>query len=176
MSAGESYDVAWNSRFGDQPPAGARLVEPLLRHRSVRHFTDRDVPPDTVEALIAAGLSASTSSNLQLWSVVSVEDRILREKVARSCADQAHVLNAPWFFAFLADHYRIRSAAKRLGYGGEGLDYVEFFTMAVVDAALAVERIACAAEMMGLGICASMFLPRNAISQFLMGLMHVSSS
>jgi hypothetical protein len=40
-----------------------------------------------------------------------------------------------------------------VGEQGEGLPYTEFFTMAVVDAALAAERMVCAAESIGLGIC-----------------------
>ena len=41
------------------------------------------------------------------------------------------------------------------GFGEDaaGLDYTEFFAMAVIDASLAAERLVCAAESLGLGIC-----------------------
>ena len=58
-----------------------------------------------------------------------------------------------WFFAFLIDHYRLRRCAALVGEECRGLDFNEFYTMAVVDASLAAERMVCAAEAVGLGIC-----------------------
>jgi len=106
-----------------------------------------------VRALIGAAQSASTSSNLQLWSVISVQEPERRDAIARLCANQDHVREAHWFFAFLVDHYRLRSAALAAGENPSGLDYVEYFIMGLVDAALAAERMVCAAETLGLGIC-----------------------
>lgn len=42
-------------------------------HRTVRAFTDQPLPDRAIETLIAAAQSASTSSNLQVWSVVAVQ-------------------------------------------------------------------------------------------------------
>ncbi len=103
--------------------------------------------------LVAAAQSAATSSNLQLWTVVSVQDPARRAVVAELCAGQAQVRQAPWFLCFLADHHRLRRAAAEVGETALGLDYNEFYTMAVVDAALAAERMVCAAEGLGLGVC-----------------------
>jgi hypothetical protein len=47
----------------------------------------------------------------------------------------------------------LRKAASQIGENAEGLDYTEFFTMALIDVALAAERFVCAAESMGLSIC-----------------------
>ncbi|MCW5938212.1 MAG: nitroreductase family protein [Fimbriimonadaceae bacterium] len=144
---------AWVARYGETPPVDVAEVDPFLTHRSVRDFSDRPVPRALVTALVAAAQSAATSSNLQTWSVVSVQDPVRRAEVARLCADQRQVRNAPWFFAFVADHHRLAHAASRVGEDALGLDYCEFYTMAVIDAALAAERMVCAAESLGLGIC-----------------------
>lgn len=48
-------------------------IDQLLEHRSVRAFTDKPLPDGTIETLIAAAQSASTSSNLQVWSVVAIQ-------------------------------------------------------------------------------------------------------
>lgn len=152
-----AFDVsgaeAWRARYGGDEPAEVERLARLLNHHSVRHFADKPVSEALVELLIGCGASASTSSNLQLWSVVSVEDVELRQRVYECTGRQEHVLEAPWFFAFLADHRRLRSVCDAVGFGGEGLDYTEFYTMAVVDAALAAERMVCAAEQLGLGVC-----------------------
>jgi nitroreductase len=149
----ETLDQAWNLRYGHDAPSGAPDIASFLRHRSVRKYKEEDIPLATVQALVGAAQSAATSSNLQLWSIISVRDRQRRERLATMCADYEQVRTCPWFFAFLADHYRLRRAAEAVGEDAAGLDYVEFYTMAVIDAALAAERMVCAAESIGLGIC-----------------------
>lgn len=149
----ESFDRAWRLRYGSDPPPTDEEFAPFLRHRSVRDYADRDISIETVQGLVAAAQSAATSSNLQLWSVVSVQDPERREAIARLCADQHQVHRAPWFFAFLVDHHRLRRAALAVGQEPTGLDFTEFFVMGVVDAALAAERMVCAAESLGMGVC-----------------------
>lgn len=150
----ESFQDAWMKRFGFLPEVLVPEVAPFLSHRSVRSFDrTRDLPEETVRALIGTAQSASTSSNLQLWSVISVQDPRRREAIARLCAGQDHVREAHWFFAFLVDHYRLRTGALAAGENPSGLDYIEYFIMGLVDAALAAERMVCAAESLGLGAC-----------------------
>jgi nitroreductase len=148
----ESPAVAWRLRYGSEAGELPDL-ERFLSHRSVRNFSAEPIPEATVVGLVAAAQSAATSSNLQLWSIVSVQDEDRRDKLADLCGNQEHVRSCGWFFAFLADIHRIRTAANAVGEAAEGLDYTEFFTMAVIDAALAAERMVCAAEALGLGIC-----------------------
>lgn len=144
---------AWLARYGALPPNGAPDLGSLYDHKSVRKYSARDVPESLVAGLIAAAQSASTSSSLQLWSVVSVQDPERREAMTKLCDDQDHVRSAPWFLAFLADHHRLRQAAAKAGEAAAGLTYTEFLLMAVIDVSLAAERFVCAAETLGLGVC-----------------------
>lgn len=125
----------------------------LLNHRSVREYSDQPVGEELVQGLIAAAQSAATSSNLQLWSVVSVQEPERRHALFDLCSKQKQIVAAPWFFAFFADHYRLKRAAAQVGEQALGLDYEEFYAMALIDVALAAERMVCAAELLGLGIC-----------------------
>lgn len=149
----ETPSQAWKKRFGVAPDSELPDLERFLNHRSVREYSDQEVPESVVAALIACAQSASTSSNLHLWTAISVQDPDRRRELALLCGDQKQVHNAPWFFGFFADHYRIRQAALAAGATPATLDYNEFFTMAVIDAALAAERMVCAAEALGLGVC-----------------------
>lgn len=149
----ETFVEAWRKRYGCDPPFAREDIAGFLRHRSVRKYSDEPIDEQTISALVAAAQSSATSSNLQLWSVISVQEPERRESIAKLCADQDQIREAAWFFAFLADHYRLRKAASEAGENPGGLDYVEFFVMAVVDAALAAERMVCAAESLGIGIC-----------------------
>lgn len=149
----ESFAQSWQFRYGALPPFEAPPLDRFLAHRSVRKYSDREIPESTVSALVAAAQSASTSSSLQLWSVVSIQDPERRERMAVLCDNQNQVRRAPWFLAFLADHHRLRAAAAKVGEATEGLDYAEFYLMACVDAALAAERLVCAAESLGIAVC-----------------------
>ena len=149
----ESSDQAWRSRYGSEPPSDLGVAGRFLAHRSVREYSNRQIPEGTVNGLVAAAQSAATSSLLQLWSVVSVQAPERRKAIAALCADQDQVRNASWFLCFLVDHYRLRRIGRAVGEECLGLDYNEFYTMALVDAALAAERLVCAAESIGVGIC-----------------------
>lgn len=149
----ETREECWQSRYGVSPPEGAPDLGSLLAHRSIRQFEQREIPDPTRKALMAASQSAATSSNLQLWSAVSVQDSDRRRTIAKLSGNQSQIIDCDWFVVFLADHYRLRKAAGEIGETASGLDYAEFHTMAVIDASLAAERMVCAAESLGIGIC-----------------------
>ena len=58
-------------------------IEQIYRHASVRTYKTDPVPTAMVEAIVMAGQRASTSSNLQMTSVVAVTDADTREALAR---------------------------------------------------------------------------------------------
>jgi len=149
----ESFADCWRLRYGTEPPFDVPELAPFLRHRSVREFSDQPIGEPLLQALIAAAQSASTSSNLQLWSVVSVDDPAVREDFAELAGNQRQVVQAARFLVFCADHHRLRKAGQKVGEACAGLEYAEFGLMAFVDAALAAERLVCAAESVGLAAC-----------------------
>lgn len=153
MPGQESAAEIWSSRYGTTLPEDVPDFSAFWSHRSVRKFSDEPVPESLISGLVAAAQSASTSSNLQLWSIVSVQDAARRKQIADLCSDQDQVHHAPWFFAFIADHHRIRQASRQVDGTAESLDYTEFALMAYIDVALAAERFVCAAESAGLGVC-----------------------
>jgi nitroreductase len=144
------------SRYGAAAPeiAGTvnEAVATMLAHRSVRRFSDTPLPDGTLELLIAAAQSAATSSNLQTWSVVAVDDPARREKLAELGNNQRYIRQAPLYLVWLADLSRLADTADAHELPREGLDYLEMFLMASIDAALAAQNAALAAESLGLGI------------------------
>lgn len=149
----ETPEAAWLQRYGVQAPPDLPTLGHFLDHRSIRKFRSDPIPEPLIRGLFAAAQSAATSSNLQLWSAVSVQEPEHREQIAKLCDPNEHVRTCSWFFAFLADHHRLRKAAESVGEEALGLSFMEFYTMATIDAALAAERMVCAAESLGIGIC-----------------------
>ena len=91
-----------------------QVLETILSHRSVRGFLPRRLPDNTLELLIAAAQSASTSSNLQFWSVVAVQEPERRSRLAELAGQQQFIRDAPLLLVWLADLSRLdRIAADR---------------------------------------------------------------
>ncbi len=149
----EPADEAWIRRYGEYPMPDLPDLGAFLTHRSVRKFRPQPIPEPIREGLIGVAQSAATSSNLQLWSVVEIDDPERRDRIAELSADQVQIRTAGWFLAFIADHHRLRQAGSSVGESCEGLDYAEYMIMAIVDAALAAERMVAAAEHLGIGSC-----------------------
>jgi nitroreductase len=133
------------------PPAWNDTLASLLAHRSVRHFLPRPLPAGTLELLVTAAQSASTSSNLQLWSVVAVEEPARKARLAQLASQQAFIAQAPLLLIWLADLHRIEALAAARGAEVAGTQYLEEFIVGVVDAALAAQNALVAAESLGLG-------------------------
>jgi nitroreductase len=133
------------------PNAAVQAVAPLLSHRSVRKYNERPVSAGTLELLVAAAQSAASSSNLQLWSVISVEDPEKRRQLSEVAGGQAHVRQSALFLVWLADLNRATKLAAAHGIDPEGLEFLEMFLMASIDTALAAQNAVVAAEALGLG-------------------------
>lgn len=127
------------------------VIANLLNHRSVRAYKPDPLPAGTLERLIAAAQSASTSSNLQAWSVVAVEDAAKKEVLFEVTGGQRHVRQAPVFLAWLADLHRLEVVAAYRNVEPQALNYLEMLLVGVIDAALAAQNFAVAAESLGLG-------------------------
>lgn len=144
----------WQARYRDG--SSSRLIDnpvvrTLLSHRSVRHYLPHPLPENTLETLVAAAQSAATSSNLQAWSVIAVEDQERRDRLAYLAGNQAHIAAAPLFLVWVADLSRLGRMASRADSPREALDYTEMFIVAAVDATLAAQNAVIAAESLGLG-------------------------
>lgn len=140
------YGTPWNAPL----PAWNETLDSLLAHRSVRNYADKPLPAGTLETLIAAAQSASTSSNLQTWSVVAIENPERKARLATLAANQSQIREAPLFLVWLADLNRLEAAAGRTGASAEGLHYLETLLVGVIDAALAAQNAVVALESLGM--------------------------
>jgi nitroreductase len=133
------------------PVAWNETLEVILSHRSVRAFLPDALAEGTLETLVAAAQSAASSSNLQVWSVVSVEDPGRKARLAALAGDQKHIVEAPLFLVWLIDFDRLTQLSCNDVIPCEALDYTETFLLGAVDAALAAQNAVVALESLGLG-------------------------
>ncbi len=128
------------------------VIDLLMRHRSIRKFTDEPIDDATIDRIIGAGFAAATSSNLQGATVIRVRDAETRAAIAELAGGQTYVETAAAFFVWCADLYRSAMACDMAG-GTFEPGVTEHFLIATVDCALAAQNAVVAAESLGLGIC-----------------------
>jgi nitroreductase len=140
-AAESSVPVAWNE-----------TMDVLLSHRSVRGFLSDPLPPGTLEALVAAAQSASTSSNVQAWTVIAIENPETKAALAKVANGQKHIEDCPLMLVWCADLSRTKKMGERHNYPTDATGFLESFVVSVVDAALAAQNATVAAESFGLGM------------------------
>ena len=124
----------------------------ILAHGSVRRYKPDPVPATVVETLVLAGQRASTSSNMQTYSVIATTNEEKRLALSKIAGGQKHVAQAPLFLTWCADRAKLNRVCELRGYT-QNIDTMENFLVAAVDAAIAAQNAALAAESLGLGIC-----------------------
>jgi len=132
-------------------PAAAEVLRVMSAHRSIRKFHPTPVPDEHVRSAVEAAQCAATSSWIQAYALLQVEDRETRRALVPLVGGQAHVAEAGAFFVIAGDTRRHRLLAERAG--APYANNLEVFLLATVDASLFAQNLALAFEAQGYGIC-----------------------
>jgi nitroreductase len=125
-------------------------IDILSGHRSVRKFKDKPIEESIFQTIVRVAQCAATSSHVQAYRIIRVQDTENRKQIANLSGPQAWVEQAPVFLVFCADFTRLESACERQGLPAE-TGWAEQFVVATVDTALVAQNLMIAAESQGLG-------------------------
>ena len=128
------------------------MMHTLFNHRSIRKFTTDIVEPDKLKLILEAATRASNTGNMQAYSIVVTTDSNIREKLWEAHFKQNMVLEAPLHLTFCADFNRFSKWCNQRKADPGYDNYLSFLTGAI-DATIAAQNAALAAESLGLGIC-----------------------
>jgi FMN reductase (NADPH) len=129
-------------------------ITTILYHRSIRHFKDKQLSNEQIKTIVACAQAASTSSFIQAYSIIGIKDKDKKRKLAEIAGNQEYVAENGHLFVFCADlsrHELIGEMERKDVL--PSIESTEKFMVALIDAALAAQNAAIAAESMGLGIC-----------------------
>ena len=137
------------------------VLRTLFERRSLRRFTDRGISEEDRETLLRAAVRAPTAGNLMSYSIITVTDQAVKDRLAKTCDDQPMISRAPMVLIFLADMQRLYDY---FAYSGvpefcrrEGIPFATpgegDFLLAANDAVIAAQNVVIAAESMGMGSC-----------------------
>ncbi len=128
------------------------MLETIFQHRSIRKFLDKKIPEVVFKDIIDAATRASTTGNMQVYSIIVTQDKKRKKELMKYHFNQQMVAQAPVILTFCADFNRFNKWCEyrkaEPGYD----NYLSFFT-AAIDALLVAQNAALAAEDEGLGIC-----------------------
>ena len=126
------------------------VMKLMENHRSVRSYTDQEIAGELLTSILKVSQSASTSSNLQAYSIIVLRDKEKKSKLAELCGNQRYIEDCPVFLVFCGDLSRIDYCGEKYGRKAN-LDHTEAFLMTSIDAALIAQNVLLAAESEGLG-------------------------
>ncbi len=127
-------------------------IELLKAHRSIRKFKNQEVEKEKLDLILETATSASTSGNMQAYSIIVTRDKKMKEKMYEAHFKQDMLLEAPVFLTFCADFNRMRKWLKQ-NQASMNFDNFMSFMIASIDAVLASQVAAIAAESLSLGLC-----------------------
>ena len=128
------------------------MLDTLFNHRSIRKFKASPVEQEKLDVILEAASRASNTGNMQVYSVVVNRDADLRNQLWEAHFKQGMVLEAPVHLTFCADFNRFSKWCEQRNAVPGYNNYLSFLTGAI-DAMIAAQNAAIAAESLGLGIC-----------------------
>jgi len=128
------------------------VLQQIHAHRSIRKYKPDPIPEELLTEILEAGIRTSSSGNMQSYSIIVTTDADLRQALYQAHMQQRMVLDAPVFLTFCADFHRMRRWLE-LREAPDNFDNFFSFMVAAIDAVLASQTTALAAESRGLGLC-----------------------
>lgn len=122
----------------------------ITGHASVRSFEPMPVPEAFVADLVEAFRRAPTSSALQAYTVLVVDDPDQKAKLRPHAGGQAFLEECSLFFLACADLRRLRRAADRSGYPYRAGDLRSLIT-ATEDISIGLQNVSLLAQAAGYG-------------------------
>lgn len=120
--------------------------------RTVRKYSEREIDPSLLEKILVAGTRASTTGNMQVYSIIVTRDEEMKRRLAPAHFNQPMVTEAPVVLTFCADFNRFSKWCRQRD-AEPGYDNFLSFMTAAIDALLVAQTVCNAAEEEGLGIC-----------------------
>lgn len=124
----------------------------LLNRKTIRKYTSVPVDDKLLNEILLMGCRASTTGNMQVYSIIINRDEQIKRDLAPLHFNQKMITEAPVVLTFCADFNRFNKWCLS-GKADPGYDNYLSFMTAAIDALLVAQTVCIAAESKGLGIC-----------------------
>lgn len=141
------------------------MIESVKNRRTIRKYSEKDVPDTLLRMLLDAAGRTQTMGNLQLYSVVVTRSAEMKERLSPLHFNQPMVKQAPVVLTVCADFNRTTKWAE-CRKAHPGYDNFLSFLNAASDALLFAQTFCNLAEAEGLGVCylgTTLYMPLQII-------------
>lgn len=139
------YDILQHKKM-------TKISDILLNRTTIRKYSSEPVKDKLLNDLLLMGCRASTTGNMQVYSIIVTRDNQIKRDLLPLHFNQKMITEAPVVLTFCADFNRFNRWCL-LRKAEPGYDnFLSFFT-AAIDALLVAQTVCIAAEAKGLGIC-----------------------
>lgn len=128
------------------------MLNTILNHKSIRKYKSKPIEKEILDKVLEAGTRASTTGNMQVYSIVVSTDQNIKEELWAAHFKQDMLKQAPVVMTFCADYNRFNKWCRQRNAQPGYDNFLSFYT-GTIDALLAAQNVAIAAETFGLGIC-----------------------
>ncbi|HZY24793.1 MAG TPA: nitroreductase family protein [Bacteroidales bacterium] len=126
--------------------------EVLIDRRTIRKYTSEPIDDKLLNELLTVGCRASTTGNMQVYSIIITRDEQKKKELAPLHFNQKMVTEAPVVLTFCADFNRFNKWCRQRKAEPCFDNFLSFMT-AAIDALLVAQTVCIASESKGLGIC-----------------------
>jgi nitroreductase len=138
-----------------------QILNVIEKRRSVRVYSDQLIKQEEKNLILQATMRAPTAGNMMLYSIIEIEDQVIKDQLAVTCDNQPFIAKAPWVLLFLADyqrwwdyyqHCQVEQFCKEKGFAYRKPSKGDML-LACCDALIAAQTAVIAAESLGIGSC-----------------------
>lgn len=126
------------------------MIQKQLAHRTIREFTDENIPEEIFNLLIETAKRTATSNGMQASSIIRITDSKIKKEIAEIC-NQEYVARAPELLIFIVDQYRNSRIVKEMNHNDKNFRGADNFLSSFTDACITAQNLVNAAEALGLG-------------------------
>ncbi len=136
-------------------------IDMIMHRHSTRTYAPVPLTRQEKDAILQAAMRAPTAGAMMLYTIIEVEQQSLKDRLSITCDNQPFIAHAPYVLLFLADYQRwmdlyqaagCEAKAKALGKTPRAPQEGDL-VLAMMDALIAAQTAALAAESLGIGSC-----------------------
>ena len=128
------------------------MIKSIQNRRTIRKYKEQDVDTQLLKKLLEEASRASTTGNMQLYSVIITKEEEKKAALAPIHFNQPTFKGAPVALTFCADYNRFNQWCKQRN-AQPGYDNFQSFMTGAIDTILLAQTFATLAEEEGSGIC-----------------------
>lgn len=127
-------------------------IKLMFERKSTRSFSDKEISREEKDLIIESAINAPTAGNMQLYSIIEIENQDIKNKLSVLCDNQPFIKEAKYVLIFIADYQKWQDAFLSLNLEPRDIQEGDML-LATEDAIIAASNAQLASESLGIGSC-----------------------